>query len=174
MGLVALLSDGVHPVHRAWIAACKDDASYQRRSLDRDGSGRITVSELQVALAGLGVPVNAAVAGRMVDLIDVDGSSDISFQEFRRFAVLLPQSQVLLMPSQLLLQGSRCAMPGAARKQLHLQYCLALPTGFQETLFHVMVLVVNFPMLVGRGASRNHRYWYCGRPNTGLCVGWAL
>lgn len=34
---------------------------------------------------------------RMVDLIDVDGSSDISFQEFRRFAVLLPQSQASLL-----------------------------------------------------------------------------
>lgn len=81
-------------------AACKGDASYNGRSLDRDGSGRITVSELQVALAGLGVPVDASVAGRMVDLIDVDGSSDISFQEFRRFAVLLPQSQVLPQTSE--------------------------------------------------------------------------
>ena len=66
------------------------------RSLDRDDSGRITISELQEALASLGVPVDEETAGRMVDLIDVDGSSDISFQEFRRFAVLLPQSQVSL------------------------------------------------------------------------------
>ena len=69
------------------------------RSLDRDGSGRITISELQETLASLGVPVDEATAGRMVDLIDVDGSSDISFQEFRRFAVLLPQSQVSLVHS---------------------------------------------------------------------------
>ena len=74
----------------------KNGAIYLRRSLDTDGSGRITVSELQDALASLGVPVDAAIAGRMVDLIDVDGSSDISFQEFRRFAVLLPQAQVMI------------------------------------------------------------------------------
>ena len=73
----------------------KMNSMYLCRSLDRDDSGRITVSELQDALASLGVPVDAAVASRMVDLIDVDGSSDISFQEFRRFAVLLPQSQVV-------------------------------------------------------------------------------
>ena len=79
------------------------------RSLDRDDSGRITISELQGALASLGVPVDAAVAGRMVDLIDVDGSSDISFQEFRRFAVLLPQSQVVLKTSESLLQHFLCA-----------------------------------------------------------------
>lgn len=68
------------------------------RSLDRDGSGRITVNELQEALGSLGVPVNADIAGKMVELIDVDGSSDISFQEFRRFAVLLPQSQASMIP----------------------------------------------------------------------------
>lgn len=68
------------------------------RSLDRDGSGRITVNELQEALASLGVPVDADIAGKMVELIDVDGSSDISFQEFRRFAVLLPQSQASITP----------------------------------------------------------------------------
>ena len=82
----------------AWM---KSNAPYMRRSLDTDGSGRITVSELQAALASLGVPVDAAIAGRMVDLIDVDGSSDISFQEFRRFAVLLPQAQVTVKTSQL-------------------------------------------------------------------------
>ena len=68
------------------------------RSLDRDGSGRITITELQEALASLGVPVDADIAGKMVELIDVDGSSDISFQEFRRFAVLLPQSQASMTP----------------------------------------------------------------------------
>ena len=45
------------------------------------------------------------MAGRMVDLIDVDGSSDISFQEFRRFAVLLPQSQVIHQTSWSVLPG---------------------------------------------------------------------
>ena len=67
-----------------------------RRSLDRDGSGKITISELQESLAGLGVPIDTSTAERMVDMIDVDGSSDISFQEFRRFAILLPKSQVIL------------------------------------------------------------------------------
>ena len=66
------------------------------RSLDRDGSGKITVNELQESLAGLGVPIDASTAERMVDMIDVDGSSDISFQEFRRFAILLPRSQASL------------------------------------------------------------------------------
>ena len=87
-------------------AYTKTGASYLRRALDRDNSGRITVSELQEALASLGVPVDAAIAGRMVDLIDVDGSSDISFQEFRRFAVLLPQSQVTLKASNMAAEKS--------------------------------------------------------------------
>ena len=54
------------------------------------------MNELQESLAGLGVPIDASTAERMVDMIDVDGSSDISFQEFRRFAILLPKSQVIL------------------------------------------------------------------------------
>ena len=72
------------------------------RSLDRDGSGKITINELQESLAGLGVPIDASTAERMVDMIDVDGSSDISFQEFRRFAILLPKSQVLLSMASIL------------------------------------------------------------------------
>ena len=54
------------------------------------------MNELQESLAGLGVPIDASTAERMVDMIDVDGSSDISFQEFRRFAILLPKSQARL------------------------------------------------------------------------------
>ena len=72
------------------------EVCFNCRSLDRDGSGKITINELQESLASLGVPINASTAERMVDMIDVDGSSDISFQEFRRFAILLPKSQVIL------------------------------------------------------------------------------
>ncbi|BDA49691.1 Calcium-binding mitochondrial carrier protein SCaMC-1 [Coccomyxa sp. Obi] len=64
------------------------------RSLDRDQDGAITTEELQKALAGLGVPVSEQMAAQMVELIDLDHSSDISYEEFRRFALLLPSSQV--------------------------------------------------------------------------------
>ncbi len=64
------------------------------RSLDRDQNGAITSEELQKALARLGVPVTEATAAQMVELVDTDQSSDISFEEFRRFALLLPSSQV--------------------------------------------------------------------------------
>lgn len=64
-----------------------------RRSIDRDSSGRISREELQAALSNLGVPVDAEQAARMIGLVDVDGSADISYEEFRRFAALLPQSQ---------------------------------------------------------------------------------
>ena len=67
-----------------------------RRSLDRNKDGAITTNELQKALAGLGVPVDEQMAAQMVELIDLDHSSDISYEEFRRFAVLLPSSQVWL------------------------------------------------------------------------------
>lgn len=115
---------------RVASASTKTDASYLRRSLDRDNSGRITVNELQEALASLGVPVDAAIAGRMVDLIDVDGSSDISFQEFRRFAVLLPQSQVTLKAS---------IMPAAEGNEMclgqlcHSRKCTDAALGYSQT-----------------------------------------
>ena len=63
------------------------------RSIDKDSSGRISQDELQAALSKLGIPVDAELAARMIGLIDVDGSADISYNEFRRFAALLPQSQ---------------------------------------------------------------------------------
>jgi Ca2+-binding EF-hand superfamily protein len=62
--------------------------------LDRNKDGTISKEELQRALEGLGVPIDAEMAARMVRLIDKDDSADISFEEFRRFAVLLPASQV--------------------------------------------------------------------------------
>ncbi len=64
------------------------------RSLDRDRSGRISQEELRAALAALGMAVDADLAARMVEVVDVDNSADISYEEFRRFAALLPQSQV--------------------------------------------------------------------------------
>lgn len=70
------------------------DWSRHCRSLDRDQNGSITSEELQRALARLGVPVTEATAAQMVELIDTDQSSDVSYEEFRRFALLLPSSQV--------------------------------------------------------------------------------
>ena len=68
------------------------------RSLDRDHSGRISQDELRQALSALGVPVDAELAAKMIEIIDVDHSADISYEEFRRFAALLPQSQVAALP----------------------------------------------------------------------------
>ena len=71
------------------------------RSLDRDQNGAITSEELQRALSKLGVPITEATAAQMVELIDTDQSSDVSYEEFRHFALLLPSSQVGLCSGNL-------------------------------------------------------------------------
>lgn len=42
--------------------------------------------------------MDADLAAKMVEVVDIDNSSDISYEEFRRFAALLPQSQVAPLP----------------------------------------------------------------------------
>lgn len=97
------LTSAVVKIYHPSYLSCKTIHA-SRRSLDKDKDGAITTNELQKALAGLGVPVDEQMAAQMVELIDIDHSSDISYEEFRRFALLLPSSQVrcipLLTPSQ--------------------------------------------------------------------------
>lgn len=64
------------------------------RSLDKDRDGVISKEELEKAIQGLGMSIGDDIAGKMVQLIDADNSSDVSFEEFRRFALMLPASQV--------------------------------------------------------------------------------
>ena len=64
-------------------------------------------------------------------MIDVDGSSDISFPEFRRFAILLPKSQVSLsMTKTLFLQcQSNCGLPSIAQSCLSHETDKQIPIG---------------------------------------------
>ncbi|GAB4821098.1 hypothetical protein N2152v2_008144 [Parachlorella kessleri] len=68
--------------------------------MDGDKNGQLDAQEVRRAATGkaprmaLGLAVNEKEVGRMIGLLDTDGDSKINYQEFRRFAILLPGAQV--------------------------------------------------------------------------------
>ncbi|KAL4444943.1 hypothetical protein ABPG77_003993 [Micractinium sp. CCAP 211/92] len=62
--------------------------------LDLDGDGRLDAREVHHAAAALGLAVAEGDAEHMVALLDSDGDGMLSFQEFQRYMVLLPSSQM--------------------------------------------------------------------------------
>eukprot|EP00798_Chlamydomonas_sp_ICE-L_P025075 gene25075-10727_t len=64
------------------------------RSMDADGDGEVTVSELLGFLRKAHVPVSSEQeAEQMMGLLDSDKNQTLSYPEFRRFACMLPASQ---------------------------------------------------------------------------------
>ena len=59
-------------------------------SFDLDGNGEITGSEMAKAMALAGLPVTGKDVGRMMHMLDKNQSSSINYEEFRRFACLVP------------------------------------------------------------------------------------
>ena len=51
-------------------------------SLDKDGSGRITVDEAQEALATFGVQLNRETARQVIENYDADNDGSLDFEEF--------------------------------------------------------------------------------------------
>ncbi|KAG5510036.1 hypothetical protein GH5_07886 [Leishmania sp. Ghana 2012 LV757] len=53
------------------------------RKVDTDGSGAISVPELNAALSSAGVPFSLATTEKLLNMYDKSGSGEISFSEFR-------------------------------------------------------------------------------------------
>ncbi|KAG5484105.1 hypothetical protein LSCM1_05960 [Leishmania martiniquensis] len=53
------------------------------RKVDTDGSGAISVPELNAALSSAGVPFSLATTEKLLNMYDKDGSGEINFNEFK-------------------------------------------------------------------------------------------
>lgn len=64
------------------------------RSYDTNGDGSIDCAELGAALSRMGLHPSERQVRCMMELLDTDQSGAVSYKEFRRFACMLPRTQV--------------------------------------------------------------------------------
>jgi Ca2+-binding EF-hand superfamily protein len=68
----------------------EDDIRAAFKSFDLDGNGEITGSELSKAMSQAGLPTTGKECSRMLKLLDKNSNSSVNYDEFRRFACLVP------------------------------------------------------------------------------------
>ncbi len=85
------------------LALGTDPVNCRRRSqamfrafqeLDVDSSGEVTGDEIARCLASLGIKSSDSDTKKMLRLLDANGDGRISFEEFKKFAAMLPASQL--------------------------------------------------------------------------------
>lgn len=57
-------------------------------------AGKVCAEEILECFRHFGIPATAADAQRMVTLLDVSQDKEVSYDEFCRFIIMLPASQV--------------------------------------------------------------------------------
>eukprot|EP01026_Neomeris_dumetosa_P000962 TRINITY_DN10233_c0_g1_i3.p1 TRINITY_DN10233_c0_g1~~TRINITY_DN10233_c0_g1_i3.p1 ORF type:complete len:177 (-),score=30.50 TRINITY_DN10233_c0_g1_i3:17-547(-) len=62
--------------------------------LDADGSGEITEDEILTFFKQTGISASLDDAKRMIDILDIDKNKKIEYNEFSRFLLLLPSTQL--------------------------------------------------------------------------------
>lgn len=75
---------------RTCVKRREDDIRAAFKTFDLDGNGEITGSELSKAMAAAGLPVTGRDVSRMMRILDKNESSSVNYDEFRRFACLVP------------------------------------------------------------------------------------
>ncbi|MEW5311648.1 MAG: hypothetical protein WDW38_003344 [Sanguina aurantia] len=79
------------------------------RSYDTNGDGTIDGPELGAALARVGLPPSERQVRCMLALLDTDHDGGVSYREFRRFACMLPRTQ-LVSPSHIYFAWANSAL----------------------------------------------------------------
>lgn len=75
--------------------AKKEKAMFRAfQELDVDSSGEVTGDEIARCLASLGIKSSDSDTKKMLRLLDANGDGRISFEEFKKFAAMLPASQL--------------------------------------------------------------------------------